>query len=172
LLQFRFFFYGLCLVGLLAGCGFRPLYKQGDKETLGQLSKIKIAIIPDRHGQLLRNDLLTRLTPYGAPDVPLYELKVHMNYEKRELSLLKDSSTSRSQIILKVNFDLNHLRTGKTLYQGFETLTADFNTLMFSPYSNLVSEENAKNRLIDEVAQSIKIQLATFFTYNEEVTVR
>ena len=169
MLQFRIIFYGLCCLSLLAGCGFQPLYKKGDGETLGQLSKIKIANIPDRHGQLLRNDLLTRLTPYGGPDVPLYELKVRMDYDKKELSLLKDSSTNRSQIILKVSFDLSHLRTGKFLYRGSETLTADFNTLMFSPYSNLVSEENAKNRLIDEVAQNIKVQLATFFTYDEKV---
>ncbi len=169
MLQFRAILYGLCCLGLLAGCGFRPLYKKGNEETLDQLSKIKIAIILDRHGQLLRNDLLMRLTPYGAPDVPLYELKVQMDYEKKELSLLKDSSTSRSQIVLRVNFDLSHLRTGKIMYRGSETLTADFNTLMFSPYANLVSEENAKNRLIDEVAQNMKVQLATFFTYDEKV---
>ncbi len=169
MLQFKVIFYGLCILSLLAGCGFRPLYKKGEEETLGHLSKIKIAIIPDRHGQLLRNDLLMRLTPYGAPDVPLYELKVHMDYEKKELSFLKDSSTNRSQVVLRVGFDLSHLRTGKVLCRGSETLTADFNTLMFSPYSNLVSEENAKNRLIDEVAQNMKAQLATFFTYDEKV---
>ena len=169
MLRFRYFFFVFCALGLLAGCGFRPLYQKGNEETLGQLSRIKIAIIPNRQGQLLMNELLTRLTPYGAPDVPVYELKVSMDYSKKELSLTKDSSTSRTQVILNASFDLIQLRTGKVLYRGTEIVTADYNTLMTSPYSNLVSEQNAKNRLLDEVAQNIKSQLATFFTYHKEV---
>ena len=61
---------------LLAGCGFRPLYGTigEDLPVTTQLAQIRIAAIPDRIGQKLRNFLLDRINPEGQPQRPLYYL--------------------------------------------------------------------------------------------------
>src|SRR5262245_5494740 len=63
------------LAGILAGCGFRPLYRQDSSSaSVPQFAQIAIAQPEDRPSQQLRNNLLDLLTPRGTPDRPLYLL--------------------------------------------------------------------------------------------------
>src|SRR3546814_18238304 len=66
----------IVLAAALAGCGFRPMYKEsaaGDT-TVADFSDVMIAQPEDRRDQLLRNDLLDLLTPLGSPSRPRYLL--------------------------------------------------------------------------------------------------
>src|SRR3546814_14495655 len=66
----------IVLAAALAGCGFRPMYKEsaaGDT-TVAEFSDVMIAQPEDRRDQLLRTDLLDLLTPLGSPSRPRYLL--------------------------------------------------------------------------------------------------
>ena len=62
----------------LAACGFRPLHAPGAGAEPEVLAGIEIAHIPDRLGQVVRNHLLDRLTPRGAPAAATYRLAVSL----------------------------------------------------------------------------------------------
>ena len=71
----RMLLIGLLAAGPVAGCGFRPLYKQtASSDTVREFSLISVAQPEDRPSQQLRNHLLDILTPYGQPDRPVYRL--------------------------------------------------------------------------------------------------
>lgn len=64
---------------LVSACGFEPLYVE--KKSSGQwyydnkfdtgikeeMASVKVELIQDRIGQLIRNDLLDKLSPKGEP---------------------------------------------------------------------------------------------------------
>lgn len=158
----RYFSIGIGLLGLM-GCGFKPLYRQHHDDVIPELARIKIDTIPNRYGQKLRNHLMGLLTPYDTLPRPVYELKVSLKFETRDLAILKDTTTSRSEVTLWTTMTLRDLKTGKTIYGGTDTSSADYNVLMNSPYAANVSEEGAKDRLITEAAQMIRLRLASYF---------
>ncbi len=153
-------------LGLLAGCGFQPLYhKQADSPYLGQ---IKVGIIQEHAGQKLRNLLMESFAPFEAA-APQYQLNADIQYSIRNLSVQKDATTSRSEVVVDVKFALIHIRSGKVLFKGTESATADYNILSESPYSTLISKQDAHNRLLETVAQGITRRIAAFFKrYNPD----
>ena len=55
---------------LLSACGFEPMYgaPRGTPNAAVQgMAETRIALIADRAGQELRNNLLDRMTPLGQP---------------------------------------------------------------------------------------------------------
>lgn len=144
---------------LLVGCGFTPLYQQhADSPHLG---KIKIGMIEERSGQMLRNLLLQYFAPF-ASDKQVYKLDAHVEYSLRNLSVQKDATTSRAQVVINVSFTLCHTRSGEVLFRSSESAVADYNILSDSPYSTLVSKQDAHDRLLEMAAQGIRRQVANF----------
>ena len=156
--------YIICISFLLSGCGFHPLYKESSKQTLYHLARIKIKNIPDREGQILHNNLLTLLTPYGAPKSPLYILSVSTSFSTRGISITKNATTSQEATDLKFSFALSDLKTGDILYSNGETLSTDSSLSISSAYSNFVGEKSTRIRLIQEASQNIRLHLASFFS--------
>ncbi len=151
----------------LSACGFRPLYGESSLEAAKSLESIKISIIGDREGQLLRNKLRHSLTPYGQPRHPKYELNISLSYTDKGLGIDKDATTTRNQIILDVHYYLKDFRSGKVLYQDSLKLVSDFNILKTSYYSNVISEKSAKEGLLKEAAESIKIGIASYMEHKK-----
>ena len=156
--------YAICAIFLLTGCGFRPLYQESWADTQMHLSRIKIQTIADREGQLLHNKLSTLLTPHGASRTPLYSLSTSLTFGTRGIAIQKDASTSQEAIDLTFHITLTDHKTGSVLYSSNETLSVDNSISISSPYSNLVEERNARRRLAEEAAQSIRLHLASFFS--------
>lgn len=153
------------LAGLicLVACGFKPLYRHHQDDVIPELAHVKIATIPDRFGQKLRNQLVGLLTPYDHVPRPLYELSVGLKFATRDMAILKDTTTSRSEVTLWTTIALRDLQTGRVIYETTDMSSADFNLLLTSPYGATVSENGAKDRLITEAAQMIRLRLASFF---------
>lgn len=148
----------------MAACNFKPLY-QSNSGGVNGLKDIKVRIIADREGQILSNKLRHALTPYGQPRHPKYELAVHLSYTDRDLGISKDATTTRSQIVLDTSYSLKDFRTGKIVYKDRLKSIADYNILKSSYYSNVVSEKSARKDLLNEVAESIKVSLASYLDY-------
>lgn len=137
------------------------------------LSRIKISTISDRIGQILRNRLLVLLTPKGVPAQPLYKLDVTLNETKSEISLRKDATSRRTQITIIALYTLKDLSSQKVLLSGNVEETSGYSIGSQSDFASLpsiVSEKDTRERLIEEIAQELKIKLAAHFISKETIS--
>jgi len=157
----------LILSGLtLSGCGFQPLYAPTTQAT-EKLSHIKIKPIPDRVGQVLHNHLLDILTPYGQPKNPDYILKVTLNEQRSDLALRKDATAKRAQLEYTAYVTLSHAISHEVILSDQVSLMAGFSIGSHADFSSipaLVSEEKARLRAMEILAQDIKSLVASYLS--------
>jgi LPS-assembly lipoprotein len=160
----------LILVGftalLLSGCGFKPMYgsqnTQKEAAIPSQLSQIAIDIIPDREGQTLRNSLIDRLYQSGYPNKPLATLKISKIEETRnELDLTKSSDATRAQLRLSTTMKLVDASGAIILERSLKTITS-FN-ILGSEFATRVTEENARQSAIQDLARQIELNLSLYY---------
>jgi LPS-assembly lipoprotein len=152
------------LAAALAGCGFRPMYKQTSAggDTVSDFSDVIIAQPEDRRDQLLRNDLLDLLTPGGSPDRPRYLLEYRIDESIGAVFTTRSEEVTRNNIVVSVTYILRDYTTGKALSSFGTTTYASYN-LTVADYSNLISEKNARERALRDSAEQVRIRLANFF---------
>ena len=51
---------------VVAGCGFQPIHGERSAASSADLANFDIALIADRTGQMMRNELLQQMQPRGA----------------------------------------------------------------------------------------------------------
>ncbi len=161
--------------GLLASCGFRPLYGQKSSATSltaeQNLAQIEIISISDRIGQQLHNDLLSRLNPKGRPADPLYSLSVSVSESIANLGIKKSAVVTRGNIQVTANYSLLQIRnTGSgTGTNGISALTSGrvISTSSYdisqAQYTALAAEKSARERALKEIADDIRTRLAVYF---------
>ncbi len=160
------FFKISCVVVVLAlgGCGFRPLY--GQREGGGatdHMAAVRVGVIEDRAGQLLRNALLEQLQPGGQPGLPLYALNVKLTETVQQLALQKDETTSRSNLELRAAYVLKRFDNGATLFEGVSRAATGFNVVS-SHFATLSAESDARKRSLRVLSEDIKVQLGAYFS--------
>jgi LPS-assembly lipoprotein len=162
----------LVLAGLMAGCGFRPLYKQtGNTDTVREFSQISIVQPEDRPSQQLRNFLLDSLTPYGQPDRPLYRLDYRLTEMVSSVFVTRTEEITRNNLQLSVAIYLRDYQTGVVLTSLSTNSQASYNVTL-ADYANLVSEKNARERALRDVAEQIRLRLGTYFDRRPEMERR
>jgi LPS-assembly lipoprotein len=162
----------LLVAGLLAGCGFRPLYKQtGSTDTVKDFSQISIAQPEDRPSQQLRNYLLDALTPHGQPDRPLYRLEYRISESLASVFVTRTEEVTRNNLQLSASVYLRDYQTGKPLTSISATSQASYNVTQ-ADYANLVSEKNARERALRDVAEQIRLRLGNYFDRKLEMQGR
>jgi LPS-assembly lipoprotein len=163
---------GLLAAGLLAGCGFRPLYKQTENtDTVREFAHISIAQPEDRPSQQLRNYLLDTLTPYGQPDRPLYRLDFRITESVGSVFVTRTEEITRNNLQLSVSAYLRDYRSGANLFSVSATSQASYNVTQ-ADYANLVSEKNARERALRDVAEQIRLRLGNYFDRRPEIEQR
>lgn len=148
----------------VSACGFRPLNHprlEGGAVTRG-LTDVKIEFIEDRVGQQLRNELLDRLNPYGQPDRPLYRLTVDLQEGQQNLSIRKDDSSTRANLIIASQFRLYNIQTNQQITGGNFRSVNSYDILT-SEYATQVARENARKRGAQQIAQHIETRLSLYF---------
>lgn len=155
----------LVTVLFLAACGFTPLYgTAGDKgQVTAGLTDVYIDNIPDREGQYLRNALIDRFYLTGRPDNALYSLTVApISESSADLDITKSSDATRAQLRLATRMLLTDRATGKLLLERNLTSITSYNVLQ-SQFTTRVSEQNARENALDDLARQIEQQLALYF---------
>ena len=150
----------------LAACGFEPLYgnrQQAGDAVFNDFHQIKVATIPERSGQLLRNELLDRLNYGGEPSQPRYELKVSMKEERRDVLVRSDEIATAADLTLTANYELVDRATGAVLSKATPRSIVRYNVLV-SPYATLASAEDARRRAAKQLADDIRTRLGVYFT--------
>jgi LPS-assembly lipoprotein len=158
----RSFLFALCAAGLTA-CGFEPLLRRtGDSaDGIEQLASIRIEPIPDRSGQVLRNALLDRLTPQGQAPVARYVLRIRLQEPRQTILLRRDDIISRSSYSAQASYELRDMQ-GQRLLSGSSSFTTDYE-IAASEFATRSSLENARDRVMELVANDIRNQLALNF---------
>jgi LPS-assembly lipoprotein len=144
-----------------AGCGFRPLYGSSSASNAAELSSVQINIIKDRSGQILRNFLLDRLTPRGAPSNARYTLNVELIESKSDIAVRTDESATRSTLTIYADYKLtSNAGPEKGVHSGRVISVSSYNRLS-SDYGTLASEQNARQRSLREIAEELRLRIAS-----------
>lgn len=154
----------LSLAGL-AACGFQPLYGSGGPANEGasaELAAVRIEPLRDRVGQQMHNFLRDRLNPGGQPIAPDYRLRVRLTETVTELGVLRDETASRANLKLVADFSLLPFDADAPLFSGQSSSTTSYDILS-NPFATTVSEDDARERALREVADDIQTRLALYF---------
>ena len=155
----------LAAAGLLAGCGFHPLYgTAGAGSSLGRkLATIYVEPISDfgvaNTGYELRQALINDL---DSNESARYRLRVTMKVTTQGLALLTNASVTRYNDTLTVNYTLTDSETGQVVTKGIETGHSAYNVVT-SPYSTLVAQQDADKRAAQDIAERLRIELGVYF---------
>lgn len=167
----------VALLGLggfgLGACGFQPVYapvnaaggrRAPEAQALGQIA---IAPMPDRVGQLVRNNLLERFGPLDHGKAPRYSLEIELEEEREGLAFERDESVTRYNYRLIAVYRLSDLRTGEVLHTARSRSISAFNVVE-SEFATVVAEQDAVARAAREISTDIEAQLAAFFNRRQQ----
>ena len=155
----------------LSACGFQPMYGShaAAKTASGQtaeagLDSVGIANIPDAEGVYLRNALIDRFYRHGTPSNPRYELSFgDLNETKTNLDITTSSETTRAQLSQNIAVTLIDRQQGNkaVLLRNISSI-ASYNILE-SEFATRISEQNARQSGLDDMARQIELNLSLFF---------
>ncbi|MBV8061606.1 MAG: hypothetical protein JO126_02095 [Alphaproteobacteria bacterium] len=161
----------LILSGLMVqGCGYHAVYAtQGSTSAVAnELNQVGIDSIPNREGQVLRNDLIDRLYGKGRPTSVNYHLSVKINIGSEDLGTLADSTT----VLVGINTDANYTLTdtaGHQVLSGHAHSATSYDKLN-NQYGTLASHDSAVDRTLHEVGEQITNRLGLYFAEKDSST--
>jgi len=159
---------GVSLVPLvgLGACGFQPLYGSSgpsNDAVTDDLASVRVNPLRDRTGQQMHNFLRDRLNPQGQPVSPSYLLDVRLTETLSELGVRRDETATRANLRMDADFALRPVGAQSTLLTGRSSSTTSYDILN-NPFATTVSEDDARERALREVADDIRTRLALFFS--------
>jgi LPS-assembly lipoprotein len=154
----------IILSGLLLGaCGFQPLYGTKSAGQVGaEFSKIRIAAIPVRIGQQLRNELDRLLHPGGQSQRSLYRLRATLKESTSSLAVKKSAFATRANLTMSVSYSLTQASREKALVNASNAISVSYN-IFNSEFETLMAEKDARKRAVRELAQEIRVRLGVYF---------
>lgn len=162
---------GLLAPLALGACGFRPIYGQGGGGVAGepavaeQLAAIRVPLIPDRFGQLLRRNLQQRLaTASGNTTRPArWDLVVSPSIAAEGLGIQPDGAATRVRYIATANWALLRLTPRETVANGFERTMDAYNIQPAQYFAADMSREAMERRLAEILANEVITRVAISF---------
>lgn len=149
---------------LLAACGFRPLYgRRGADPAAAEMAATGIAHVFNRLDQYLRNDLIERLTPFGEPAQPRYNLSIQVRQSSSAMAIQSNRTITRFNLFVHASFVLSERGTGETLYSGYARAVGSYDAVR-SDFATLTAEKDSARRTVREVSEDIHAQLSAFFS--------
>ena len=143
-------------------CGFQPLYAgKGPNSVAAKLEQVDIAVIPDRHGQELRNLLIDRFYTDGRPGNSQFLLVASLTAMEQKLAIQKDATATRAQLVVNAPYRLVEASTGKALLSANARSYISYNVLE-QQYAGLVTVENAYQRALLEISNEITLRVSAY----------
>lgn len=155
---------GMLALGL-TGCGFEPMYAKRGAPTSAiadELAGIRVAGIEDRQGQILRNALVSRLNPLGEPARQTHTLEVRLNSSQENMAERSDGKASLGRMQITANFRLTHVGGKSSSYSGTSRSIVSYR-LLGPTYGSTAAERDAESRALTDLAEDIRVQVATYF---------
>jgi hypothetical protein len=156
-------FYALCLVLLLASCHFTPVYqKDGQQEALRH---IKVDMVRSRDAQLFAIALEDKLYRNAMESVE-YTLTPIITIASVPLSIEQDGTALRYRVTGNATYTLKD-KAGKVIGQGAVERISSYN-ISDANFSRYVSEIDAREQVIEGLAEAMRMELIQFF-YNRDI---
>jgi LPS-assembly lipoprotein len=160
--------------GALAGCGFEPVYMSTASSRAGpaqrELSAINVNLIPERPGQLLRQDLQERLASDSGETALRYDLAVSFSISGEGLGILPDTAATRIRLTGSASWTLRARGPAQTVVTSGSARAMDgFNVIDQQLFAADIDNEQVQRRLASTVADEIALQLAVFFRHRAAV---
>ena|ERR1700687_2027499 len=149
-------------LSVLGGCDWAPLY--ADRETgpaNEEVRAIRVAPISERIGQKLALALRQSLNPEGEPTPQRYILRTTLSTSRQDLGVQTQGLGTRGKLDAFANFSLNDSTTGAQLLIGTSHVAESFDILA-NEYSNVVAEDDARTRAVEEMRRDIVTRLTLF----------
>ncbi len=156
----------VALFGLQACNNLRPLYGTNgvDQESsvVTELSNIQIPEPKNRLQQLIRNNLISTMSPPGQEGDGSYTLVLVPQSDEFDLVIQRNTDVSRRSYRLKVAFSLRDGSSGRKIYSGSTFSEVSYDKIT-SEFANLQAKTNAEERAARQVSQDIRTRLAAYF---------
>lgn len=167
----------LGVAGTVAGCGFQPVYmptasgRPGPAER--NLAAIKVNLIPERPGQLLRQALQERLGS-DSGDVPVrYSLAVNFSISGEGIGIEPDNAATRLRLIGTAHWTLTAQAPPQAqITSGSARVMDGFNVLDQQYFAADLDNEAVQRRMASALADQIALQLAVFFRRRAAIASR
>jgi LPS-assembly lipoprotein len=162
----------LTLSGALAGCGFHPVFQQGGQApgTSEALSQIEVALIPERSGQLLREELQKRFDGAGGPARKFYELTTSLSLSDDAVAIyFGTSSPSRIRVTAIAHWSLLALGgEPRTIASGWVKSIDGFNQVDTQYFYSEMQREQVIRRIASNLADQMVLELAAHFNKEQK----
>lgn len=156
--------FSLAALLLLSACGFHPLYVAGgDGPVYQALQDVKVGVIADRRGQILRKYLLEELQ--AGTNSAKYTLNVQLEEATRKLAFRKDETPRHEEVEIVAHIELIDEETGKVEYRDRLQAVSSFSLgarADLASYSADVAQDRAKELDLKLLSQNIKLSVATY----------
>jgi LPS-assembly lipoprotein len=148
----------ICLMFVLAACGFQPVYAP---QKLADAEAVSVTEIAGRSGYMLRRALLEELRP-GLPGISApATLDVELEERLTRLIFQPDGAASRSSVIASGAYTLT---IGERTVTGLVDAETSF-AVPDAPYGDISAQTSASDRamrlLAQKIADDIRLKLST-----------
>lgn len=150
----------LCLC--VSACGFRPLYQNTSTLAGGRTVLDNIGIVSPNNTytvQAVQNALIDRFYHQGTPQQTRYALSFQIIENTRNLVIQRNDTSTRAQLVSSANYQLTDTESKKVIDQGTIRAVSSYNILP-SQYATLVSQNDARDRNVRELADKITTRMA------------
>lgn len=157
----------LILIFIISSCGYKPLYKlEAGDNILVELYDVEIPVIQGdtgRNGQILRNNLMDMITPYGKSNNPRYKLQIVLQSPLIEQKAIRrDEIATFATVKNTADYTLIDIETGKELLKSSTSMTSSYNILT-QAYASDVTLKSAIDDNLKTIANDIFIRLSLYF---------
>jgi LPS-assembly lipoprotein len=152
----------------LAGCGFQPIYAPGKDGAMGiaqtGLSQIDVGLIPERTGQMLREQLQDRFERGHPNPTKLYDLTVGFGITGDLNAVQRDNNATRLRFTGTATWNLiSRDAQRRTLASGTARSVDGANQLDGQYFFGDLNTEATYRRIVQAVADQMTLQLANYF---------
>lgn len=155
---------GIVLLALLAAsCGFEPMYgeNRGNAARV-ELQAVRVGLIPNRSGQLLRRYILDRIHDGDQQTSARYQLEVNLIESPRQhFGIQRDLTATYARLLLTGYFTLRDLKTGLPVLTGSTNSLSSYN-IASDPFNTVVAENDARERAVRTLGDELIARVAVY----------
>ncbi len=153
---------------LTSGCGFTRIHGPQSPAIISNLATFEINHIPDRIGQMLRNELIHQMRHGANIGTPRFYVSVSLIERLHHLGIRKDDVATRANLELDATFKITNELKGQPIYIGRSRSVSSYDILT-SAFATLSALRDARRRGVKTLAQNIKSRISVWLIQRKKL---
>ena len=145
----------------LAGCGFSPMYADGDGASATRAAIFDVSPAADRTTQVLRNELLRGIAPEEARRAP-WLLDLAATEEETEVLTSRQRGALQKRYRMSATFELRDKATKKPLLRG-KSFADAYYTITRQHFADINARMQARRAAARQLADDLRTRIAAHF---------